>query len=467
MPWAYTLEELAGVIRARTFRNGKDPRSITFSRVSTDTRKLQPGDLFFALKGETFDADQFVGQALSQGAAAAVCTSAALDRVQDKSPLLIVPDVLKALQSFAAWHRSKLDMPVFALTGSAGKTTTKDLVAGLLGSKYCVAKTEGNLNNEIGCPLSLLALDKNTEFSVIEMGANHIGEIARLCELAKPTESAITLIAPAHLEGFGSIENVASAKGEIARALPLGGIFYANMDDPYCAQIAAAQPARVIRVGHFGNPAFDRAHTGDVILESSGFDEAGELRLRIRPIGELRLPLGNLAHATNVLLAVAVGLQHGIVEFEGPLRNACAAATRFRRLSVGQITVIDDTYNANPASMAAAFESLVRMPGAGARIAVVGDMLELGASAPALHEQVGECAARLGVAQLFARGEHANSVVKGAKNAGLDMAKSVQDPGEIAQAVVAIAKQGDILLVKGSRGMRMERVIDALKTIYE
>jgi len=373
---------------------------------------------------------------------------------------------LKALQNFAAWHRSRLDLPVLALTGSCGKTSTKDLIAGLLSSKYRVVKTEGNLNNEIGCPLSLLALDSETEFAVIEMGANHVGEIARLCELAKPSESAITLIAPAHLEGFGSIENVARAKGEIAGALPAGGIFYANMDDPRCAQLAAAQSGRVVRIGRADGPAFTRAQPGDVVLESCEFDEAGELRMRVRTVGELRLPLNNLALATNALIAIAVGRQHGITEFEGPLRAACAFVSRFRRLAVGPITVIDDTYNANPASVSAAIESLVRLPG-GARIAVLGDMLELGDAAPVLHEEAGAYAAREGVAHLVARGAFAESIVRGANRAGLAAAHAIQDPAEIASEIKRVARPGDVVLVKGSRGMRMERVIEALKTIYE
>ena len=467
MGWSYTLEEIASAIHARSLRNGADTATVRVSGVSSDTRTLKPGDLYFALKGERFDGDQFVAQAFEKGACAAVCTPNAFDVSQKKHPLLFVADAQTALQRFARMHRLKLKVPVLALTGSAGKTTTKDLIAGVLASKFKVIKTEGNLNNEIGCPMSLLRLDESTEFAVIEMGANHMGEIARLCEIARPTESLITIVAPAHLEGFGSIDNVAKAKGEILHGLHSTGTFYVNMDDPRCAQVAEGFTGKTVRVGRADNPAFTSPKESDVVLESAHLDDSGELCVQLRGFPAMQLPLGCLAHATNVMLAVAVALQHGITDIEGPLRAACSSTTRFKRMTIGPLTVIDDSYNANPASMSAALESLARMPGAGARIAALGDMLELGEAAATLHAELGARAHRDGVDHIFVRGDFAESVVSGAKHAGMSNARAVIEHSVMARLIAETAKPGDILLVKGSRGMKMEKVIEALRALYE
>lgn len=442
MGWTYTLGQLASALGARW--EGADP---AFSSVSSDTRTLRRGEVFFALSGERFDGNEFVAEAFAKGACAAVCA-----RDLAAGPCLVVADPLQALQRFAAYHRSQYAIPVLALTGSCGKTTTKDLTAAALGSKHRVVKTQGNLNNEIGCPRSLLQIDGDTDMAVVEMGANHRGEIARLCALARPTESAITLIAPSHLEGFGSVEGVAAAKAEIVEGLPADGVFYVNADDPWCVKIAEGFGGEQIRFGR----------TGDVALEACGFEESGEMRLRIRPIGELRLPLFCRAHAHNVLLAVAVGLRHGVTEFEGPLRAALDATTRFKVYRLGPLQVIDDTYNANPRSMEAALQGLADRPGNGARIAALGEMLELGDAAADFHRAVGEYAGRSGVRWLFARGPHACDMIAGARSAQAAHAEVIEDHHAMAEAIHRVAQPGDTLLVKGSRGMKMEEVFEAL-----
>ncbi len=446
MAWRYALDEIARAIDAPPAGVDRHVQS-----VSTDTRTLRPGDLFFALRGEHFDGDRFAADAFARGAVAAVTHSP-----HDGGPCLIVKDALAALQQFATYHRRRCAIPVIALTGSCGKTSTKDLIASLLATRYRVVKTLGNLNNEIGCPLSVLRIDGETDCAVIEMGANHSGEIARLCEIALPTEAAITLIAPAHLEGFGTIEKVAHAKAEILGASPPPKVFYANADDPFCMQIAQAFPGEKVLFGQ----------RGDVALESFTWEAPGEARLHVRPIGDLLLPLGCRAHAQNVLLAIAVGLRHGIVDFEAPLRAACATATRFKRLQIGPLDVIDDTYNANPASMAASLSALKEWPREGARIAALGDMFELGEAAAPLHREVGEAAARAGVTHLFAAGGHAHDMIAAAQAAGAPHAEVLDSHQAIADAIHAVASPGDLLLVKGSRGMRMERVIQALQDKY-
>lgn len=444
MGWSYSLDDLAGAIGANP--PGDNRR---FCSVSTDTRTLAPGDVFFALKGERFDGNRFVEQAFAHGALAAVTS----DPTAGSGPCLLVADPLAALQRFAAFHRAHYPLSVIAVTGSAGKTTSKDLIAAVLGSRLRTVKTHGNLNNEIGCPLSLLQIDADTEAAVIEMGAARRGNIAELCRIARPTESAIVLVAPAHLEGFGTIENVARTKAEIAEALPRHGVFYVNADDPWCVRAAESFGGKKVRFGH----------VGDVRLLGGKYDADGEYVLEVDPIGRMRLPLPCRAHVTNVLLAIAVGLQHGVGEFELPLREALKANLRFRVLRIGALEVIDDAYNANPASMAAALQGLVDRPGDGARVAVLGDMLELGPESPKLHREVGRVAARLGVTHIFAAGERAADVVAGAREVGAAHAEIASDPETVARAIRSVAGPGDVVLVKGSRGMRMERVIEALR----
>lgn len=443
MGWTYTLAELAETIGAAA--PGVDA---TFEGVSIDTRTLQPGQVFFALSGENFDGNRFVADALAKGAVAAVTR-----RRGERA--IVVDDPLKALQAFAARHRQRHPIPVFALTGSCGKTSVKDLTAAVLGSRMNVVKTLGNLNNDIGCPLSLLRIAGDTQMAVIEIGANHLGEIAALCELARPTESAITLVAPAHLEGFGSIENVAKAKGEIVEGLDANGTFYVNTNDEWCVRIGESFSGNKV---YFGS-------RGDVVLEECGFDADGEMRLRISPIGELRLPLHSRAHANNVLLAVAVGLRHGITEFEAPLREACLRTTRFKVFELGSLTIIDDTYNANPASVAAALETLASRPGNGARIAALGDMLELGEAGPGLHAGLGQLAALLGIDRVYTYGPLSRHTVEAARAAGVEDAQTFDDHRLIAETIRAKAKPGDTLLVKGSRGMKMETVIEELRQL--
>lgn len=446
MVWQYTLKELAVMAGA-----APPAEDATFTGVSTDTRTLEPGQVFFALRGENFDGHAFAAQAFSKGAVAVVSHAPC-----EAGPTLAVPDPLDALQRFAAAHRRRHSLPVFALTGSCGKTTAKEMIAAVLQSKYAVVKTQGNLNNEIGCPLSLLQIDTATEAAVIEMGANHAGEIARLCELAAPTESAITMIAPAHLEGFGSEEGVAAAKAEIMEGLAGRGCFYVNADDPRCVRIGERHPGETVWFGA----------SGDVVLRHCALGPDGEMRLDIAPVGTLRLPLLVKAHAGNVLLAVAVGLRHGIEEFEAPLRAACAAGARFRREVISGVEVLDDTYNANPASMAAALETLGSRTG-NRRIAALGEMLELGERAEELHARVGACAAGNGVTHLFARGPHAYAMIAAAREAGVPHAEVIDEHDAIAEAIAAVAHPGDAVLAKGSRGMRMEQVLDCLRVRLE
>jgi UDP-N-acetylmuramoyl-tripeptide--D-alanyl-D-alanine ligase len=430
----------------------EQPRSArTFERISTDTRTLEGGDVFFALSGERFDGTEFSGRAFEAGAAAVIST-----KQHPAGPCVVVDDPLAALQRFAAAHRSLYEIPVIAITGSCGKTTSKDLITSVLKTKYEIAHTEGNLNNEVGCPLSLLGIGNGTERAVVEMGANHMGEIAALCALAKPTEAAITMIGPAHLKGFGSIESVASAKAEIMESLPLDGMFYVNADDPRCVEIGKGYAGRTLRFGK----------DGDVRLEKCSRLDSGELLLRVEPVGEFALPIPSAAHASNVLLAIAVGLQHGIEDFEAPLREACASSRRFRVFRVGPLEVLDDSYNSNPVSARAAIDALAERASAGKRIALLGDMLELGPDAGSFHAELGRYAAERDISYVFARGDFAHDTIDAARELGAVVAEAIQEYEDLARAIAECAAEGDMLLVKGSRGMAMEKVIELLRVRY-
>ena len=441
----YPLAEAAAMIGADVPE--QTPETLITS-VSTDTRTLEKGALFFALSGDNYDADNFVDEAFAKGAAAAVT-----HKDHTTGPCVLAGKPLEALQTMAHEHRIKSKAKVIAITGSCGKTTSKDMIAAVLGSKYRVIKTQGNLNNDIGCPLSLLRIAPDTEFAIIEMGANHQGEIAALCQMAVPDESAVTLVAPAHLEGFGSIEDVARAKSEIVTGLSAAGCFYVNMDDNRCRAMEALHPGEKVRFGS----------EGDVRLESILLTDEEEMALNIAPIGRLQLPLKVKAHATNVLLAVAIGLRHGITEFEAPLREACFNAARFKTIKFAGITILDDTYNANPASMAAAVEALKDQPGPGRRFAVLGAMFELGDAAPQLHYELGALVARSGLSGLIARGPNAEDMVEGAHATGLEEAYVFNSTDAAAAMARRMIAPGDIVLVKGSRGMRMEEVISKLR----
>jgi len=444
--WSYTLDELAQAVGAPSPGVRK-----VFSAVSTDTRTLEAGQVFFALSGDNFDGNTFVDVALERGAVAAVSTAPS-----GRGPCIVVDDPLKALQDFAAWHRNRFSIPIIAITGSCGKTSSKDMIAAVLSGHMNVLKTEGNLNNHIGVPLTLLRLEQGVEALILEMGANHVGEIAALCRIARPTESTITMIGAAHLEGFGTIEDVARAKSEIIEGLDRDGVFYVNVDDSRCVAAAERFPGKKIRFGSHG----------DVAVRSCKSLDTGEMAIEIDPVGTLRLPLVVRAHAHNVALAVAVGLQHGVTVFEEPLREACSRATRFKVLPVGPLTIFDDTYNANPSSVRASLQALAEFPARGRRVAALGDMLELGPEAHALHADIGAYAAKLGIDRLYLRGEFAQAIAKAARDAGVQSVTVIQDHDAMATAIASEAGEGDVVLAKGSRRMRMEKVVEALRARY-
>ena len=422
-----------------------------FGRVSIDTRKLDPGALFVAIPGERFDGNDFVPDAHARSAAGAV-----VSRPSDVPlPQVRVHDTRGALSGMARGWRDNFPIPVVAVTGSNGKTTVKELIAGILGRSHEVCVTRGNLNNDLGVPLTLMELAEHHEVLVIELGANHAGEIAALSQLAGPTVGVITNAGAAHLEGFGSIDGVAQAKGELLDHLPAAGKAILNADDPYCSAWRSRASAGTVLTFGF-DPSADCTVRGEVAEVSEG--SAFTLVLPDGAPVELTLPLRGRHSVLNALAAAAASFAVGVSadEIHAGLSNARPVSGRLNRMrSLSGAAIIDDTYNANPNSARAALDYL-RGCG-GRRLFVLGDMAELGPDAAELHRQVGGYA-RDCCDTLFAIGELSREAAQ-AFGSG---ATSFTELSALRQALEPLLTGEATLLVKGSRVMGLDRLVDSL-----
>lgn len=456
----FTRDELAGATSGRWI--GAPPSAV--EGVSTDTRTLAPGSLFVALRGERFDAHDYLEEAAAKGAVAAVVAER---RTPDPSPIprLVVADTLPALGAIARLHRRRFQIPVIAITGSNGKTTTREMIAAILATRGKVLKTEGNLNNEVGVPLTLFGLDASHATAVIEMGMNHHGEIARLVAIAEPQVGVVTLAAPAHLEGLGTVEAVADAKGELYRGLPEGGIAIANADDARMLKRAQASGRRMITF------SAEKGRRGDVVVFEIASQSADGLRF-VLGVGNREVPvhipaLVGAHNAANAAAAAAAAIALGCTDRE--IAHGLAAVKpvgrrlRLEALPSG-VTLLDDCYNANPASMSAALRTLADLAAAsGARpVAVLGDMLELGGFEAEAHRRLGAEAARTGVRALALFGPRSRGAAEAARAGGLEPFHTEDMDALVRWAKGTVAK-GDVLLVKGSRGMKLERLVEALR----
>lgn len=432
--------------------------------VSTDTRRLAPGELFWALQGERFDAVAFVDEALAKGACGAVVPerSASESTWKTRDVVIIsVRDTLRALQDAAAFHRRRFRLPVVAITGSNGKTTTKEMTAAILGGRGAVLATQGNLNNHIGVPLTLFGLTVAHIAAVIEMGVNHHGEMTRLCEIARPTVGLITNIGHAHLEGLGGVEGVARAKGELFHALGPDDVAVVNVDDRRVSELARALRSRVVTFGMEaadvrGRVLEDRTRSGTRIEIRSGQHRT-----------ECFIPIVGRHNAINAVAAAAVGVTLGL-DLDGIREGLerfqpAAMRTEFVTTPSG-LVVLNDAYNANPSSMARALETVGSLREAGRVYAVLGDMLELGTAEEQLHREVGVAAARSRLDGLVTVGRAARWIGEEARRAGMaeHAVVSVDAAEEAIPVIAAWARAGDLVLIKGSRRMGLERVATGL-----
>lgn len=442
----------------------KNPKELKIKGIAVDSRLIRKGDVFFALKGARRDGHGFLGDVAQKGASAAVvekgnAKAAKFKRENPTFPLIVVPDTLYALGDLASSLREKIPATVIGITGTTGKTCTKDFLRSILSTSHRVAASPGTYNTEIGLPLTIAAADESTKFLVCEMGARHIGDIARLAEIAKPNLGIITNVGPAHLEIFGSVENVAKAKSELAESLPADGFLFLDAEDEWTGWIEKKTSAKVVKFG-FSPRARYRARLIEhdrklhPVLEIKGPGLSVEVKLSTWG--------GHLVKNALAAASAAATLGMGEGEIKRGLEKAVIAPGRMqvRHMKDGKI-VIDDSYNANPLSMKAALDFLSTFTANGRRtIAVLGDMAELGKDSKKYHLAIGSHASSAGVDILVTVGRQAHDIAVGALERGHPRG-SVFHCADISRAceiLKDIMEPGDVILVKGSRVMSMEEV---------
>jgi UDP-N-acetylmuramoyl-tripeptide--D-alanyl-D-alanine ligase len=429
--------------------------TVVINKVSTDSRTIKPGELFVALRGENFEGHDFIEAGAKAGATCALVDLNWAGNVPNNFALLRATDTLQAYQTLAANYRRSLALKVLAITGSNGKTSTKDFAASVLARRFRVTKTEGNFNNHVGLPRTILEATSEDEVAVWEIGMNHPGEIAALSKIAAPDAAIITNIGVAHIEFMGSREAIAAEKGALAEAIETQGTVILNADDPFSEGIAARTRAKVVSAGTTGGAV--RAIEIRQSADGSEFTIVeGAHRCRAQ------LPVAGTHMVQNALLAVAAGRAFGlsIEECAAGLAAAPLTKARLQIKEIGGVQFLDDSYNANPDSMKAALRTLVELDAEGKRIAVLGEMRELGAESERGHREIGEAAATLGVDQLITIGDAAELIAEGARTAGLDKVSSARSTSEAAKLLNEMAEPGDLVLIKGSRAARTEEVIE-------
>src|SRR5215470_1083306 len=449
------MKLLLGRVAEFTGATGDFDRNAIALGYSIDTRTIQPGDLFFAVKGERLDGHDFVDNALERGAIAAVVHKDQLKRYPGNARLLAVTDTLRALQNLASAVCRLWGKTVVGITGSAGKTTTKDAVAHILSRRYHVLKSVGNFNNHFGLPLMLLRLEPGHDVAVIEMGMSHAGEIRALAQIAQPEIGVVTSVAPVHLEFFDSLAGIARAKYELIESLPVRGTAVLNADDEYVSQFGRDFRGKVVMFG--------TGPTADVRAEK--IEHLGALGSQFDVvIGGCRepatMPLIGKHNIYNCLAAVAVVLERGFTPSEAvsALSSLAPADKRGEVTQVGDTTVINDCYNSNPKALDAMVDALAAMP-ACRRIVVAGEMLELGPAGDKLHRQSGQHMARGGIDFVVGVRGLAENIVAGARGKGVADEFFVT-PEEAGEWLARETRKGDVVLLKASRGVKLERALE-------
>ncbi len=443
------IARFAGAVR----QNGNAETKVT--NLSTDSRRIGPGDLFVALRGDHFDGHKFVGQAAQRGAIGAVVEKVWTGKTRPDFALLRVGDTLAAYQRIAGEYRRSLGVKVVAITGSNGKTSTKDFTASVLARGFRVTKTEGNLNNHVGLPQTILRTSAADDVAVWEIGMNHPGEIAPLAALARPDIVIVTNVGRAHIEFMGSREAIAQEKGDLAASLGPDGTLVLNSGDDFAETIAQRTAAKVV----FAGLEHGSVRATEIVQTASGAEfTILEGAHRCHAI----LPVPGFHMVQNALLAVAAGRALGL-----SLEN-CAAGlastpitqARLQIKHIAGVQFIDDSYNANPDSTKAALQTLAELETDGQRIAVLGQMAELGKESVRGHREVGATAASLGIDRLIALGEGGREIAAAAREAGLTNSSGAADAGEAAAVLAETTHAGDLVLVKGSRSARTELVLE-------
>ena len=449
----FTLREVLSVTGGTYTGNEAD--TVTFSSVSTDTRTIGADSLFVALTGDTFDGHDFLAQAKDKGAIGAlVKRGKAVDGlicIEVESPLL-------GYQQLANYHRRRFDIPVVAVTGSSGKTTTKEMVAAVLATKFNVLKTEKNFNNEIGLPKTLLQLTEEHEVCVVEMGMRGLGQIDELARIAEPTVGIVTNVGNSHIELLGSRENIGKAKAELIQHIPANGVAILNEDDDIVREMANLTKGKTIYYGIKEKATisgFNLRYKKDGIkFTCRCFDE----------VFDVFLPMIGEHNVYDALAAIGAGRALGVSSqrIAKGLGHFSGMPMRQEIISFPDIVVLNDAYNANPASMAESIKALGQLDGK-RKIAMLGDMLELGGFSEDSHREIGRLLVEEGYSEVYTFGEAARFIALEAKSAGLKAAYVCSSHLDMANLYFDHRKKGDVILVKGSRGLRMERVVSEIK----
>jgi UDP-N-acetylmuramoyl-tripeptide--D-alanyl-D-alanine ligase len=446
----FTLSEVLAATDGRLLHE----YSTSFNGVSTDTRTLKAGNLFVALQGDNFDAHDYLVRAMDSGALGVIISKQEA-YVPEKLTVILVEDTLVAFQALAKLHRQRFALPLIGITGSNGKTTTKDMTAAVLSVKYQVLKTEANFNNDIGLALTLLKLNEQHQVGVLEMGMRGVGEIKRLAGVALPTIGVITNVGETHIELLGSVENIGAAKAELVAEIGDQGLVVLNYDLPLVRDMANVAIGKVV---FYGLEVGADVQAVNIVSEGTRtfFDcisSAGTFRVGLEAMGQ--------HNVYNALAAITVGLELGLSPAEvcSGLEQFVPGAMRLQILSIGEYVIINDAYNASPLSMRAAIDTL-GTAARGRKVTVLGDMLELGIFAMEAHRRIGRQLAQVGVQVVITVGEMAKHIAAAALECGVAVTVACATHEEAQEALHKLIRPGDTILVKGSRGMKMETIIE-------
>lgn len=464
-----TIKELLKITRGKLI-NGQLSTSdkIKTKDICIDTRLLEKGQIFIALKGKNFDGYDFVPEAFRRGACGVIINRPlALRNITSNQIVIQVKDTVRCLGEIAGYWRRKFPIPLVAITGSNGKTTTKDMTIRILSEKFRVLSTKGSLNNHIGLPLTLLESGPQHELVCVEMGTSSFGEIAYLCKIAAPVNvGLITNIQRAHLLYFGNLDGVLKAKMELINSLSTKGVAVLNIDDGYLGRVVNKIKSKVLTYG-INNPKADIS-AEDIQIQAEGIKFKAMLKRNGKIYTEnISLPVLGYQNVYNALAGIGLGSIFGI-----PLKVSARRLAKFTpphlRMEISKIksiNIINDSYNANPDSMRMAIYTLESFKTKGKKIAVLGDMLELGRTSKQAHEEIGQLIAKLDISNLFSVGKMAKYVADGAIKNGFNKAEIfiAEDKKDIIKQLLNKVKKGDVVLIKGSRAMKMEEIVEALK----
>lgn len=447
------LSELLEAVHGTLLGSCKD-ENIEITRVDTDSRNIHPGALFIPLVGERFDGHAYINSAL-EGGAAGCFTARERDNYLEDKFYIKVSNTQKALRDLAIWYKNRFQIPYVAVTGSVGKTTAKDMITSVLSSKFKVLKTEGNFNNNIGLPLTLLRLDRSYDICVLEMGMDRFGEIDYLGDIVKPEVGVITNVGDAHIERLGSRENICKAKCELLPHIRPDGLLVLNGDDQMLSALRGKTPVTTVFCGEGEGLEYRAAQTG-----GDGVSHIHCHMVTPKMEREVKVPALGAHMIYPSLMATAIGEHFGLTadEIEQGILSFVPTRMRMNIIHRGDnVTILDDTYNANPQSMRAAINVLADGRSSW-KVAVLGDMFELGSFAPALHHGVGECLGKAGIDCLVAVGELAAQIAEGARSSGVSVVHSCADKDEAKGVLPQLIKPDSTILVKASRGMALEEL---------